>query len=174
MHALASYPNGDFNPSSTAYYFSPEHETAEQYRKWGEERSPWSETWLIKFQTSETFNSSLTQERLYHLSQDLKEFVWRSRRGENIPDRLSRYASAELLIGDVVGQGQNISWYRQDEVLQKFADSQILKVGGSESLTTRKSNQWCYHNSVDERLGVETRGKIHIDVFASKNSQDIK
>ncbi|RMZ70707.1 hypothetical protein GMOD_00000838 [Pyrenophora seminiperda CCB06] len=41
---IISAPYGDFNKDSGAYYFSPEHDTAEMYRQWAEARCPFSES----------------------------------------------------------------------------------------------------------------------------------
>jgi hypothetical protein len=78
MMALTSSPSGDFNFSSIAWYFTPERETAEEYRKYVARRQDNSETWLIRIQVPKTFMNTMSTKSLWY-GPEWRENVWHCR-----------------------------------------------------------------------------------------------
>ncbi|KAJ5410475.1 uncharacterized protein N7487_004834 [Penicillium crustosum] len=55
LRPLSTYPGGDFNFDFNAQYWTPEIETAEEYRKFAERRSPAADTCIIHIQVPRPF-----------------------------------------------------------------------------------------------------------------------
>lgn len=75
IHGLRTYPGGDFNHRSNAYYWTLEKATAEQYHHYASERCKWSDIWMIRVEVKKSFINSLRSKELW-FSRDWKEYVW--------------------------------------------------------------------------------------------------
>jgi hypothetical protein len=103
MSTIATHGRGDFNHVNIAWYWTPEAETAEEYRAWAARRSPWSDTWVIQIQIPKTFIDSLRQQDLWY-SKDWKEYVWYCRKKRGPPEKFNSYwqaGGAELIKGHI-------------------------------------------------------------------------
>jgi hypothetical protein len=75
MRAIRTYPGGDFNHKYNAWYWTPELETAHQYKGYAEKRMPAGEQWIIRIQVPKEFTRQLKKEELWY-SRDWKEYIW--------------------------------------------------------------------------------------------------
>jgi hypothetical protein len=126
MNAISSCPNGDINPTSLAYYFTEKRETAELYRLYAKDRCPYGETWTTSIQISDSFLNELRKEQLWFPQQDFKEFIWHSRCGSAIPQRLRWYQDADLLVGHICGKGANINGVSDNDVQTWFTEEKLF------------------------------------------------
>lgn len=168
MSVLSTRPGGDFNPLSVAWYWTPEKETAEQYRQFAAIRCDYSETWLIRIQIPETFFSGLRIADLYY-GRDWKEFVWYCKKQRVPPEKFNRYwrnpGGVDLIKGHIcTGVTTKIARIKQEDVQTTISDSNVLKLRDGRT----KAKQWVFPqiDSV-ERLAMVVRGKMHIDVCAA-------
>jgi hypothetical protein len=58
LNRLRTRQGGDFSNSSFACYFTPDRETAEQYRRYAQDRCKYAETWIIRILLSKSFIAS--------------------------------------------------------------------------------------------------------------------
>ncbi|KAF7133724.1 hypothetical protein CNMCM5793_005078 [Aspergillus hiratsukae] len=81
---LCRHPGGDFNWGSIAHYWTvwtPQKETAAEYRQWATRRSPNADTCIIQIQIPQSFMQSLRIQDLWY-SPNWKEYVWTWRKME--------------------------------------------------------------------------------------------
>ncbi|CAE7189369.1 hypothetical protein PTNB85_07736 [Pyrenophora teres f. teres] len=170
MPAIASVAKGDFNSFETAFYFSPERDTAEIYRQWAEERCEYSESWIIRVQLSDTFTETLSREDLW-FGPDFREYVWRCRKGLLVPNKPSfdKYAAADLLVGHVARQPQ-LARMKPENVQTNFTEDMLVRINGGST----KSTQWALRYRTGERLAEEIKGNIYIEIFAPLLQQDVQ
>ncbi|EXJ86730.1 hypothetical protein A1O3_03684 [Capronia epimyces CBS 606.96] len=170
MHVISSYPGGDFNSRHMAWYFTPEKEVAEEYRKWAARRSPNSETLLIRIQIPLSFVNSLSVTDLC-FSPDWKEYVWCCKRQSGPPAKFeSLYmGTTDVVKGHICTGVNKVHRIKKEAVQKKITEDFVMHVPS----TGAKATQWAFMNpsSVD-RLGEEIRGKVHIDIFASQLAQE--
>lgn len=174
MAALASHGGGDFDFSDPAWYWTPEKEVAELYRQWAEARCTYSETWLIRIQLSPSFINSLNFSELW-FSANWKEYVWYCKKQKLPPakfDSLCGQMGADVIRGPIcTGVAARITRIDQSAVQQMITEDFLLRVPSSGA----KATQWAFMKRRDaERLGQEIRGKVHIDITASRHAQEQK
>ena len=170
MNAIASYAAGDFNHQNPAWYWTPEAETAEEYRAWAARRCPYSDTWVIRIQIPEIFINGLRQQDLWY-SQNWKEYVWYCKKRMRPPPKYDLYwkaGGADLIKGHIcTGFSASVTRIKKDEVQTKMSEENLLTIGSS------KATQWVFmQDDSVERLGREIRGKIHIEITAAKEAQE--
>ncbi|KAF1961511.1 hypothetical protein CC80DRAFT_437357 [Byssothecium circinans] len=167
MQAISTHSGGDFN-MDPAWYFTPERETAEIYRKYAEDRCMWSETWMIRILVPKPFIESLKKEELYY-SPDWKEFVWTCPKGRiTAPKKFAKYTEAQLLKGHICKNVSSVVMRATAENLQqKLTEDNLMQI------STGKSTQWAFlRRQTAVLLASEIKGKVHIDVYASKMPQE--
>lgn len=169
LRSIASFSGGDFNDGSPATYWSPDLETAEKYRKWAQRRNPIAESCIIQIQISQRFLREIKTEVL-SFSPDWKEYVWRCRhkgRRGMLP-KFQKFRNADLIKGHICKMTLSaINNIRDPEDVQQriTEDSVLLREDG------RRATQWAFLASVEERLNVEIRGKIQIDITQSEEPE---
>ena len=169
MKALATYRGGDFNFSDDAWYWTPELETAEQYRSFAERRCCYTDTWIISIHVPKTFLDTLRIRELWY-SFDWKEYVWNCRKGMDPPERYHIYFSNEvdLMKGHICSSHSNqVTRIKKENVQDSLSGAHLMN-------ESQKATQWVFMNKeTAERLGREIRGKTHIDVTAAGGKLEI-
>jgi hypothetical protein len=170
MNTIATYGGGDFNHANAALYWTPETETAEEYRAWAARRSPWSDTWVIQIQIPKTFIDSLRQQDLWY-SKDWNEYLWYCRKKSRPPEKFNSYWQAggvELIKGHICSTfHSSITRIRKEEVQTKITEANVLLIGSG------RATQWVFmQDDSIERLGAEIRGKIHIEITSAEQGQE--
>lgn len=164
MRVIETY-RGEFNGTDRAVYWTPEAETAEEYRAWTSRRCPWSDTWVIRIQLPATFIDSLRQVPLWY-SREWKEYVWHCRKQEDPPDS---YCGADIIIGHMSKSTTTpLTRIKQAEVQTAMTEHNLLTIG------PRSATQWAFvHSENIHRLQRELllRGSLHIDISAAAQLQ---
>ena len=170
MGAMATYPGGDFNHRGSAWYWTPEPETAEQYRAYAERRCPWSDTWLIRIQVPRSFIDGLRLEELWY-SYNWKEYIWHCRNQMQPPPQYDTYwksGGADIVKGHILSSASSQVTRIKKEQVQSSITEAFVTMNSS-----RKAIQWAFMQAESaERLGREIRGKIHIDITAAREGQE--
>jgi hypothetical protein len=169
MTAITTYPGGDFHHFNVASYWTPEAETAEEYRAWASRRSPWTDTWVIRIQVPKTFIDSLRRQDLWY-SKDWKEYVWYCRKKIRPPEKFNSYwqaGGAELIKGHISTFPSPITRIRKEEMQTKITEANVLLIGSG------RATQWAFmqYDGI-ERLGAEIRGKVHIEITSAEQGQE--
>ena len=161
MSTIETHSGGDFNHRNTALYWTPEAETAEEYRAWAARRSPWSDTWVIQIQIPKTFIDSLRQQDLWY-SKNWKEYLWYCRKKAEPPEKFNSYWQAE---GAELIKGHICSTFHSS--ITRITEDNVLLIGSG------RATQWVFmqYDSI-KRLGAEIRGKIHIEITSAEQGQE--
>ncbi|KAJ9615242.1 hypothetical protein H2200_001316 [Cladophialophora chaetospira] len=174
MEVLSTCPGGDFNWTSPAQYWTPEKDVAEQFRRWAEQRCPYSETWLLAIQLSPEFARGLKREELW-FSRDWKEYAWYCKKTKQPLSKFNHFwndppAGADLMEGHIcTGVTTAISRMKVEEIQDRIDEDHVLQVGENET----KAKQCVFLSAgAINRLGREMRGKLHIDIYAAIQSQE--
>lgn len=170
MAKLATWPRGDFNGTSNAWYFTKEKECAEKYREFAERRCPQAETWLMSLDVPDTFLASIKREDLYY-TYDWKRYIWLCKKSDlNIPTNLRRYAEeADLIVGHVCGKDPKaVTKHKKDDVQTAITEEFVMKLPSGQ-----KATQHIFMKpKVARDLATHIRGKVHVDITASKLDTD--
>lgn len=170
MQAIASLGGCDFNHKPFAWYWTLEAETAEIYRAWASRRCFWSDTWIIRIQIPTIFIDSLRQQSLWD-SRDWKEYVWYCKKRSVPPPKYDSYwkaGGADLVKGHIcTGVSSSVTRIKKEELQAKMTEENLVMISSG------KASQWAFMNEATaERLAMEIRGKIHIDITAATNNSD--
>ncbi|OBT92187.1 hypothetical protein VE01_10029 [Pseudogymnoascus verrucosus] len=171
MNVISSFPGGDSNYCSMVHYWTPEREVAELYRKWAQRRCPYSETWIVRICVPIALINSIPTAELWY-SPDWKEFVWYCRREKTPPEKFSRLDPENRAIGLIEGHistniAQQVAHIKKEDVQSMINDDSALR----NPITGSMATQWVFTiPSTIDRLGIEIRGRIHIDVTAVPKS----
>lgn len=163
LRATSSYSGCDFNWERSAWYWTPEVETAEQYRAWSSRRCSCSDTWVIRIQILMTFINSLRQSNLW-FSKDWKEYVWHCKKKLPPPAKYDLYCQGDLIKGHIcTGVQSSVARIKKEEVQTRMTEENVL------TTACGKATQWAFirYDSA-MRLGMEIRGKIHIEIIAAE------
>ncbi|KAJ5945694.1 hypothetical protein N7454_002533 [Penicillium verhagenii] len=161
---LSTYPGGDFNFDFNAQYWTPEIETAEEYRKFAESRSPAADTCIIHIQVPRPFINSLQMENLWY-SPNWKEYIWTCRR-QATPhpklDHLWRPGQADIVRGPICSTlSRQLVRIRRENIQTHINEDNVMRL-----LSGRKSTQWVFvQRDVINRLAEHIRGKMHFIIF---------
>ncbi|KAJ9370928.1 hypothetical protein DTO282E5_4457 [Paecilomyces variotii] len=160
---LLTYPGGDTNWDKIAYYWNPEKETAEEYRKYAARRCPTSETCIIRIQVPWSFIHRLRREAIWY-SPEWKEYIWTCRKSVPPHREFNRILRADLVISHICsrlsGQIMRIPW---QDVKMSITEDDVMRLPSG-----RMATQWMFaqhDTSTTEELAKEIRGKIHFDIF---------
>lgn len=170
MAALASDPGCDYNFGAPAWYWTPEVETAEKNRAWVMRICPYSDTWVIRIEIPKIFINSLRQQDLW-FSNDWKEYVWYCKKKMTPPAKYDSYwqvGGADIIKGHIcTGVQASVTRFKKEEIQSKMTEENVLEIG------SEKATQWGFmqYSSV-KRLGIQIRGKIHIDITAAAYAQE--
>lgn len=162
LSTLATHSGGDFNWSFSAHYWSPEKETAEEYRQYVARRCPTADTCMVHIQIPWSFIHSLHREDLWY-SPSWKEYIWacrRHRRPNQKFDHLWEHGQADVVRGHVCSSiSRQIIRIPQENVQTHINDVMRLPSG-------KKASQWVFlqYDTID-RLAEEIRGKMHFIIF---------
>ena len=170
MDQIASLGGCDFNHRPSAWYWTLEAETAEVYREWASTRCVWSDTWIIRIQIPTTFINSLRQQNLWY-SRDWKEYVWYCKKKNVPPPKYDSYwkpGGADLIKGHIcTGVSSSVTRIKEEELQEKMTEENLVMISSG------KASQWvCMNEATAERLAMEIRGKIHIDITAAANTSE--
>lgn len=170
MEALASYPGCDYNFGNVAWYWTPEAETAEVYRAWIMRRCPYSDTWVICIQIPKIFINTLRQQDLWY-SYNWKEYVWYCKKRMCPPAKYDSYwqaGGADLIKGHIcTGVQGSVTRIKKEEVQSKLTEENVLKISSG------NATQWVFMQRPSvEQLGIQIRGKIHINITAAAYTQE--
>jgi hypothetical protein len=151
-------------------YWTPEAETAEEYRAWAARRCPWSDILVIRIQIPKTFIDSLRQQDLWY-SKDWKEYVWHCRKKIRPPEKFNSYWQAggvDMIKAHIcTGVHSSITRIKKEEVQTKITEDNVLRISYG------RATQWVFmQDDSIERLGAEIRGKIHIEVTSAGQGQE--
>jgi hypothetical protein len=155
---------------NAAWYWTPEAETAEEYRAWAARRCPWADTWVIRIQIPKTFIDSLRQQDLWY-SRDWKEYFWYCRKKIRPPEKFNSYwqaGGADLIKGHIcTGVHSSITRIKKEEVQTRITEDNVLLIRSG------RATQWVFmQDDSIERLGAEIRGKIHIEITSAEQGQE--
>ncbi|CAG8017389.1 unnamed protein product [Penicillium olsonii] len=164
LRPLSTYPGGDFNFDFNAQYWTPEIETAEEYRKFAERRSPAADTCIIHIQVPRPFINNLRMENLGY-SPNWKEYIWTCRR-QATPhprfDHLWRSGQADIVRGPICSTlSTQLVRIRRENIQSHITEDNVMQL-----LSGRKATQWVFvqRDGVD-RLAEHIRGKMHFIIF---------
>ncbi|KAL4785280.1 hypothetical protein BJX76DRAFT_325131 [Aspergillus varians] len=160
LGAIATQPGGDFNWNFAAQYWSPEKETAEEYRKWAARRSPTADTCIIHIQIPLSFINCLHMENLWY-SPNWKEYIWtcrRRRRPNPKFDKLWEQGQADVVRGHLCSTiSRHVIRSPKESVQTQLTRENVMRLPSG-----RKASQWMFlQNNTIDRLAQEIRGKIH-------------
>lgn len=166
MEVIRTEGRGDFNQREYAWYWTKEEATAEEYRRWGEIRCPWAETWIIQIQVPKTFMDTVRKQELW-FSPDWKEYVWYCRKGGSAGfppakfDKLWKHGQAQLVEGHICSRAPAIiPKIKKEELQQKTFEDSVMLIG------TKKATQSVFvDREVVQALSTMLRGKVHIEVY---------
>lgn len=157
--ALRTNPGGDFNSIELAYYWSPEKETAEYYRKYAAIRSPHADTCIIHIQLSRSFMNNLHQEELWY-SRDWKEYIWTCRKMRKPSSNFNRFFQhADVVKGHIYSTtSRQVTHLKEEEVQTHLSENNVMQLDSG-----RKATEWVFyhHHNTISRLAEEIRGKTH-------------
>ncbi|OBT80416.1 hypothetical protein VF21_00868 [Pseudogymnoascus sp. 05NY08] len=165
---VMSVPGGDFSYSSMVHNWTPEREVAELYREWAQRRCPYSESWVVRICVPITLIDSIPTAELWY-SPDWKKFVWYCRRKRRPPEKFDYLGPENRAIGLIKGHistkmAQQVAHIRKEDVQSTINDDFVLR----NPITGSMGTQWVFTiPSIIDRLGIEIRGRIHIDVTAA-------
>ncbi|OBT61336.1 hypothetical protein VE03_09537 [Pseudogymnoascus sp. 23342-1-I1] len=168
INILSAIAGGDFNYCFPVHYWTPQRRVAELYREWAERRGPQSETWVVRICVPIAFINSIPTTELWY-SPDWKELVWYSRRKQQPPEKFNDLDPENRVIGLIKGHistkiAQQAGRIKEEDVQSTINDGFVL----SGPITGSMGTQWAFTTRrVIDRLGVEIRGRIHIDVTAA-------
>ena len=178
---------GDFNKHGSAYYFTPEKETAEKFRQYAAHRCPRAETWLIGFQASKKFVKRLTHTNLRY-GDKFKDYVWHCRNtcGAFMSVRHKAISEKQLITGPICTTTSHYMWKTREAcgksrlgdcnlvyLGEKKVEERISTTGERSGFTNerKQATQWAFINqwgkSGGRRLEHEIRGKIHIEITSA-------
>ncbi|KAL2428836.1 hypothetical protein ABEF95_008412 [Exophiala dermatitidis] len=173
MAALWTLPGGDFNFDSVAHYWTPEKETAEQYRSWAARRSPYSETWLIRILVSDSFVHSLKKATLWY-SPDWKQYVWHCKKHRRLPPKFdSGTAGVDVIQGHIcTGNTAPINTIPEHARITEEHVLQVPVGNKKNKKKQQKATQWAFVHwdaikRLEEEIAAPGGGRIHIDITAS-------
>ncbi|KAJ6169066.1 hypothetical protein N7497_001909 [Penicillium chrysogenum] len=164
LRPLSTYPGGDFNFDFNAQYWTPKIETAEEYRKFAERRSPTADTCIIHIQVPRPFINSLRMENLWY-SPNWKEYIWTCRR-QATPhpkfDHLWRPGQADIVRGPICSTlSTQLVRIRRENIQSHITEDNVMQL-----LSGRKATQWVFvQRDVIDRLAEHIRGKMHFIIF---------
>jgi hypothetical protein len=166
MMALTSSPFRDFNFGRAAWYFTPEKEIAEKYRKYVERRCENSESWLIQIQVPCAFLNGLTTKSLWY-GLEWREYVWHCRTMTMPPSKYDSLwktgpGSVQVIRGAVCSTVSNrVVKIKKDQIHQLMTEQEVVMKCGNQN-----ANQVAFMQvDVAANLGVAVKGKIHVEVF---------
>ncbi|KAJ5779241.1 hypothetical protein N7457_006961 [Penicillium paradoxum] len=163
LSALRTHPSGDFNWWSNAYYWTPEKETAEEYRLFAARRSPTANTCIVHIQIPQSFVSSLRLENLWY-SPNWKDYIWTCRKGI-MPDPKFDYlwkpGRADIVRGPISTSSKEIIRIRREDVQSSINEDHVMCLPSG-----RKACQWVFvqHDTIN-LLAEQIRGKMHFIIF---------
>lgn len=92
---------------------------------------------------------------------------------KQLPEKFEKYSTpgkdqTDVMVGHIcTGVTRIFSKIPKDQVQTRIGEDNVLMIDG------KKAKQWVVmHYNVAESLGREIRGKIHIDVFTSKEAKE--
>ncbi|KAJ9491014.1 hypothetical protein VN97_g2255 [Penicillium thymicola] len=147
LSTLRTRPGGDFNWNFNAYHWTPEKETAEEYRLFAARRCPAADTCIVHIQVPQSFVNSLRCEDLWY-SPSWKEYIWTSRR-EQMPDPkfdyLWKLGQADIVRGPICSAiSTKIARIRRENVQSRISEDHVMRLpsgkkhlGGSSSKMMR-------------------------------------
>lgn len=147
LEALVSAAPGDFNGSNSMFYFTPDYKVAEYYAAYAKRRVECESVVIVAITIADAAIEALESpeiQRLYWPSSEWKELVWLSRRKKAASRRLSKYAQAMLIIGNIA-KCANLAYHRL-ETWEAVGEKHLLKVNGPEGSV---AVQYAFSNSLD-------------------------
>ena len=173
MMALTSSPFGDFNFSSAAWYFTPERETAEEYRNYVARRHENSETWLIRIQVPKTFLNSLSTRSLWY-GPEWREYVWHCRTRTPPPSKYDSLwktgpGSAQIIRGAICSAvSRKVMKAKKDQIHELMTEHEVVMKCG-----TQNAKQVAFMQvDAATSLGEVAKGKVHIEVLPPKAAKN--
>ncbi|CAG8888722.1 unnamed protein product [Penicillium egyptiacum] len=164
LSTLRIPPGGDFNWNFNAHYWTPEKETAEEYREFAARRCPTADTCIIHIQVPQSFINSLRWENLWY-SPNWKEYIWTCRR-EQMPhpkfDYLWQPGQADIVRGPICSTiSTQIVRIRKENVQSRISEDHVMRLPSG-----KKASQWVFiQGDTINRLAEQIRGKMHFIIF---------
>ncbi|KAJ5427387.1 hypothetical protein N7465_002457 [Penicillium sp. CMV-2018d] len=166
LSTLRIPPGGDFNWNFNAQYWTPEKETAEEYRKFVERRCPTADTCIMHIQVPQSFINNLRWEDLWY-SPSWKEYIWTYRK-EQMPDpkfdSLWKPGQADVVRGPIFStiSGQIVR-IRKENVQSHISEDNVMRLPSG-----KKACQWVFiQDDTINRLAEQIRGKMHFIIFGA-------
>ncbi|CAG7995905.1 unnamed protein product [Penicillium salamii] len=163
LRPLNTLGGGDFNSDFNAQYWTPEYETAEEYRKFAERRSARADTCIIHIQIPRPFIDSLRMENLWY-SPNWKEYVWTCRRQAPPHSKFDHLqpGQADIVRGPICSTlSTQLVRIRREDVQSHITEDNVMRLRSG-----RKASQWVFvHRDVIGRLAQQIRGKMHFIIF---------
>jgi hypothetical protein len=165
MMALPSLPPGDFNFSSFAWYFTPDRETAEDYRKYVARRHENSETWLIRIQVPKIFLNTLSTKNLSY-GPEWREYVWHCRTLTLPPSKYDSLwktgpGSAQVIQGAICSaSSKKVMKIKKGQIHELMTEQEVVMKCGTQNAVQVAFMQV----DVAISLGEEAKGKVYIEV----------
>ena len=172
LGALGTLPGADLNSTSMAIYWTPERETAEEYRRYAARRCPNNDTCVVHIQLPRSFIESLHMEELWY-SRNWKEYIWTCRKGrwpDPKFDALWRSGRADIVKGHICSSmSKQIARIRQEDVQTHISEDNVLRLPSG-----RKATQWVFvQESSMRRLAEEVQGKMHFTIVRATGSSSL-
>lgn len=157
---LNSHRGGDFNWLHEVQYWSPEKQTAERYRQYAAERSPFSETWVVRIQVPNEFLAPLRTEQLWY-SANWKEYVWWCKRKQPVPEKFHHLSEkADLIKGHICARSPpEVARFKAQDFQTKFTKNDLMYNDG------QKATQWVFMKEEKVRqLAQLLKGKVYVEI----------
>jgi hypothetical protein len=146
LDAISTFP-GNFSGNVRLAYFTPQRETADRYATWYKHKAPQSGITIAQIPVPYRFVESLKAKYLWfdqnsegNPSNEWKNLIWNSRRGNRLPKSLRHLSAEDLLIGHIAS-GKHCK-FMQMESASEIKESDVLTVNIDE--VERKSIQWAF------------------------------
>jgi hypothetical protein len=146
LNAISTCP-GDFSGDVRLAYFTPQRETADRYATWYKHKAQQSGITIAQISVPNRFVESLKVKYLWfgrnsegNPSNEWKDLIWNSRRGDRLPKSLRHLSAEDLLIGHIAS-GKHCKFTQMESASEiKEGDVLTVNIDGVE----RKSIQWVF------------------------------
>jgi hypothetical protein len=174
MMALTSSPFEDFNFTSGAWYFTPDRETAEDYRKYVARRHENSETWLIRIQVPKIFLNSLSTKNLWY-GPEWREYLWHCRTRKLPPSKYDSLwktgpGSTQVIQGAICSAiSRKVMKIKKGQIHGLMTEQEVVMKCGTQNAVQVAFMQ----DDVATSLGEEVKGKVYIEVSPPEATKNV-
>ena len=158
---LFSNPQTDFHSSRAAFYFTVDLDIAQKYARYALARDNVSAVCIVRISipNSAVESMSSTQlQRVYWPNAEWRALVWHCRRGARLPESLSQFKRATLVIGTIAKSPNRV--YEAMESPDQITERRVMKTAAG-----RDAVQWGFNDDegyvfINEHVALPRRVQI--------------